>query len=337
MLNFDDGRFLRIQSDAVALAEPIDAFVGDSLDRGLENIHFLGAGGAGVLMQPAAQQISRNSDLTVFLEKAAEIVQTGSRALGSRSLVVIPSLSGTTHEALDVLQLAQSKGASVLALTGDPESPVAQAADTNFSVGASDDTSSESFYLQSLLLALSVLRRRGELQDYSRTVEELAQMPSLLLRAKQAFEGRAEKLAMQLQDVDYHIFTGAGGPWTEAWYFATCILEEMQWIRTRPVHASDYFHGTLELVEKGVSVVLLKGEGPSRALADRVERFTPTVTDKLTVIDSADFDLGSLRDSTRELVSHIVHATVLQRFAAHLEQERRHPLSTRRYYRRLDY
>ena len=57
-----------------------------------------------------------------------------------------------------------------------------------------------------------------------------------------------------------------------------CILEEMQWIRTRPVHASDFFHGTLELVEKGVSVLLLKGEDAYRPLAERVERFAPAYT-----------------------------------------------------------
>lgn len=337
MLNFDEDRFVAIQASAVAVAEPIDALIADLLKKGATNLFFLGAGGAGVLMQPAAQLMQRESAFPTYLENAAELLAVDSANLGPQSIVVIPSLSGTTKEALAIAAKAQEKGATVVALTGNDESPLAKAADHNFTVHAADDTSSESFYLQSLLVALSVRKHRGELADYDRTVAELATLPGHLLEAKRAFEDRAAALAEQFKDEPYHIFTGAGPSWTESWYFATCILEEMQWIRTRPVHASDFFHGTLELVEKGVSVVLLKGEGSTRALADRVERFVPTVTDTFTVIDTADFAFDGVSADVRALVSHVVHATVLERFSVHLEKVRNHPLTTRRYYRRIDY
>jgi fructoselysine-6-phosphate deglycase len=339
MLNFDEDRFVGIQAGALALAEPIDALVGELLDQGATNVFFLGAGGAGVLMQPAAQLLQRNSDFPAFLENAAELLAVDSTNLGAGSIVLIPSLSGTTKEALAVSEFAQAKGATVIGLTGNAESPLAKAVDHNFTNVAADDTSSESFYLQSLVFALSILRRRGtgEVADYDRLVGELRTLPALLAEVKRAFEPRAAELATRFKDEGYHIFTGAGASWTEAWYFATCILEEMQWIRTRPVHASDFFHGTLELVEQGVSVFLLKGEGPTRALADRVESFTPTVTDTFTVIDTADFELPGISDDVRALISHVLHATVLERFSAHLEVVRAHPLTTRRYYRRVDY
>lgn len=337
MLNFDADRFVAIQASAVALAGPIDDLVGRLLNDGAENIYFLGAGGAGVLMQPAAQLLQRESAFPAFLENAAELLAVDSANLGPRSIVVIPSLSGTTKEALAINDHAQKKGATVVALTGNDESPLARAADHNFTVGAADDTSSESFYLQSLLIALAVQKHRGERDDHAGLVAELQTLPHHLLEAKRAFEERAAELATRFKDEGYHIFTGAGPSWTESWYFATCILEEMQWIRTRPVHASDFFHGTLELVEKGVSVVLLKGEGPTRELAERVERFVPTVTGTFTVIDTADFAMPGVSAEVRALVSHVVHATVLERFSAHLEKVRNHPLTTRRYYRRIDY
>lgn len=337
MLNFDEDRFVGIQAGALELAEPIDSLVAELLDQGATNVFFLGAGGAGVLMQPALQLLQRNTDFPAYLENAAEIMAVDSTNLGAGSIVLIPSLSGTTKEALAVNEFAQAKGATVIGLTGNADSPLAKAVDHNFTNVAADDTSSESFYLQSLVFALSILSRRGAVADYDRIVGELSTLPALLLEVKRAFEPRAEELAVRFKDEGYHIFTGAGASWTEAWYFATCILEEMQWIRTRPVHASDFFHGTLELVEQGVSVFLLKGEGPTRALAERVEAFTPTVTDTFTVIDSADFELPGISDDVRALISHIVHATVLERFSAHLEVVREHPLTTRRYYRRVDY
>jgi fructoselysine-6-phosphate deglycase len=144
-------------------------------------------------------------------------------------------------------------------------------------------------------------------------------------------------MAARLQERDYHVITGAGSTWAEAFYYGMCILEEMQWIRTRPVHASDFFHGTLELVEPGVSVVLLKGEDDSRSLVERVEKFAPTVTDRVLVLDSADYDLPGIAPRVRSLVSPVVLAAVLERVSAHLAVRRDHPLTTRRYYKRVSY
>ena len=52
MLNFDEQRFLRIQSGAVSLAGDIHETVGRLLAQGATNLFFLGSGGAGILMLP---------------------------------------------------------------------------------------------------------------------------------------------------------------------------------------------------------------------------------------------------------------------------------------------
>ncbi len=341
MLNFDDARFHSIQAGAVALAEPIQQAIRQLFDEGVDNLHFLGAGGAGVLMLPAAQLLQRMSVLPTFLQQPAEMMAMGSVSLGPRSLVVLPSLSGTTPETIAMSAYAHERGARVIALTGDADSPVAQAADINFTNFAEDDTSSESFYLQSLLLVLAILEARGELTGFDGgfdgIVAELRLLPELMLAAKRAFEPRAGELAAAFRDEPYHIITGAGGTWAQAWYYGTCILEEMQWIRTRPIHAADFFHGTLELVEPGVSVMLFMGEDAGRGLVERVGRFVPTVTDKVTVLDTATVPLPGVSAPVRALISQALIATLTERLSAHLEVLRDHPLTTRRYYRRLDY
>ncbi|HEY1776073.1 MAG TPA: SIS domain-containing protein [Solirubrobacteraceae bacterium] len=337
MLNFDEERFRSIQAGAVALAEPIRTAFDTLLDSGAENLHFLGAGGAGVLMLPAAQLLQRTSTFPTFLLQPAEMMALGSVALHEHSIVVLPSLSGTTPETQDMLAYAKRHGAKVVALTGHGNSPVAEQADINFTNFAEDDTSSESFYLQSLLIALSVCAKRDELEGLDRIVGQLTLLPELLLEVKRAFEPRAAELAAAFKDEPFHIITGAGGTWAQAWYYGTCILEEMQWIRTRPIHAADFFHGTLELVEPGVSVILFTGEDASRPLVERVGAFVPEVTDKVTVLDTADFDLPGIDPDVRALISQVVIATITERLSAHLEVVREHPLTTRRYYRRRDY
>lgn len=334
MLNFDEERYLGIQGGAVQLAAEIRSALEKEISNGLENVFFAGAGGVNFLMQPAARLLQTKSTFPTFVEMAAELVNSGSRHLGEKSLVIFPSVSGTTKEAVAALEFVRAKGARVLTLTAKADTPLAEQADINFTNFCADDTSSENFYLQSLLIALSIMSIRGEINDFDRIVGELEKLPAQLVEVKRAFEPRAEAFAKEIKDEQHHIMTGAGSTWFEAWYYGMCILEEMQWIWTRPVHASDFFHGTLELLEEDTSVWLIKGEDEQRPLADRVERFATTVTKKLRVFDSKEFALEGISDDVRALISPVVIAAAFERLSMHLQVVRDHPLTTRRYYKK---
>lgn len=337
MLNFDDARYLSIQSGAVGLAGGIDAAVSEALAAGADNIYFLGTGGAAILMQPAALLLQRLSRFPTLLGYSAELVITGSANLTERSIVVVPSLSGTTGESISMLDAAHKVGARVIALVGHKQTPLGECGDHVFVNFAEDDTSSESFYIQSLLIALSILKARGEIDNYDQLVRDLALVPERLIEVKRTFEPEAERLADAIRGADYHIFTAAGNAWPQAQYYGMCILEEMQWIRTRPVHASDFFHGTLELLEPGVSLIVFKGEDAYRPLAERVVAFAPQYTDRIAVLDTKEFAMAGVGNALRGMISPVVLAAMLERVSAHLEVKRNHPLTTRRYYKRVAY
>lgn len=337
MFNFDADRYLKIQAGAVALHAQIHDVLGQYVKQGLDSVFFLGTGGAAILMYPAAALLARRSRLQVFTDKSAELILTDHQALGPRALVIIPSLSGTTKESVAALDFCRARGARIITLVGHADSPLGKAADHAFVNYAQDDTSSESFYMQSLLITLSLLQHRGESSLHTEAVPALAQLPAALLKAKSGFEARAATLAAQFKDEPYHIITGAGSAWPEAFYYGMCILEEMQWIRTRPVHASDFFHGTLEVVEKGVSVILFHSEDEFRPLGERVANFARQYTDKLTILDPREADLPGIPPALRALLSPAILATQLERLSAHLEHLRNHPLTTRRYYKRVAY
>jgi fructoselysine-6-phosphate deglycase len=336
MLNFDEQRFLDSQTGAIALGQGLYDVIATATADGMDSLFFLGAGGAGLLMSPAASLLVRGSTLPTFIDSPAELMAFGSAHLSSRSLVVIPSRSGDTVESLDVLDYCQRAGAKVLALTGTADSPLGNQADMNFTNLVGDENSSESYYLQSLLIALAVMDVRRERNDFHDVLSELRGLPAILLESKRSFEDRAAELAKVVAASAYHVFVGAGSTWPEAFYYAMCILEEMQWIRTRPVHAADFFHGPLELIEPGVSCFLLKGEDPSRPLVERVEQFVKKYGDPPVVLDSAALVSG-VSESVRSLISPVVLATVLERVSAHVEVLRDHPLTTRRYYRQVNY
>lgn len=337
VFNFDVKRFVDIQSGAVEMASRIDDVISGCIARGARNVFFLGTGGAGILMLPAVRLIDGHTSFPVFNPQPAELVLEGHSHLGSQSIVVIPSLSGTTKESIEALAYCRERGATVITFTGHADSPLAQDADHAFVNFGEDDTSSESFYLQSLLVGASIAKAVDGYAHYDELVADVSRLPELLVGVKQQYEERASILADVLKDSDYHIISGAGSTWAEAFYYGMCILEEMQWIKTRPIHGADFFHGTLELVEDNVSVLILKGEDATRPVMDRVERFAGRYSTIVNVLDAAEADLPGVSTRTRELISPVILATILERVSAHLEFKRDHPLTTRRYYKRVQY
>jgi fructoselysine-6-phosphate deglycase len=337
MFNFDAARYLAIQAGAARVARDLGPVLADRLEAGCDNVIFAGSGGAGVLMEPAAGLIASRSRFDVRVIRPAELMTIGCPLLGPSSLVVIPSRSGTTRESIEVIKYVQAAGAFVLGLVGNGGTPVADGADHVFVNFAEDDTSSESFYVQSLGLALSLLGQRGDWPEAAGVLADLAALPDALLAVKAAAEEQAREIAEVIAAFPYHIITGAGTSWPEAYYYGMCILEEMQWIKTRPVHAADFFHGTLELVDADTSVVLLTNEDATRPLVDRVEAFARRYTEHVLVLDPALFPAPGVSAVTRALISPVILACVLERVDAYLEDIRQHPLTTRRYYNRVDY
>jgi len=337
MLNFDEKRFVSIQTGAVAIADEVKPLLRRLLNGGLERIFFMGTGGVQFLTQPAIEFAKSATLFPVSSAFPAQVVLDPPAGLDEKALVILPSLSGTTKESVVLLEFLKERGVKTLSLTGHKDTPLGLGADDNYTNFAADDTSCESFYLQTLIIILALLAERGEMTDFDVLLAELKLLPNLLVEVKRDFEPQAAMLAEEISEETWHIFTSAGLSWPQAHYYGMCILEEMQWIKTRPVHASDFFHGTLELVEEDVSIFLFKGEDACRPLTDRVENFANAYTKKLRVLDAAAAKLPGISPQLRQLISPIILATMCERLSAHLEVLRNHPLSTRRYYKRVEY
>ena len=182
------------------------------------------------------------------------------------------------------------------------------------------------------------MNRRGEFDNYERFADQLKGTFKNLLDIRKSFEERADKIAKAIHNAQYTVFTGSGSLWGETLLFAMCILEEMQWVRTRPVTSSQFFHGTLELVEPGVPVFIIKGEDEFRKQDTRVENFCKMINAEYYVLDTKEFAFDGLDAEFRELiVPWIVTSLLTERLAAHYEVYTKHNLDYRRYYRQFDY
>ena len=148
----------------------------------------------------------------------------------------MPSLSGTTKESAAMLNTLKQIGAQVITLIGHADTPLGLGGDPALLNFAADDTSSESFYIQALLVALSVMKARGEIDNYDAILAEMQALPQTLLATKRNFEPKADHFAQIIAGSNYHMFTAAGNMWPAANYYATCILEEMQWALLHKSH-----------------------------------------------------------------------------------------------------
>lgn len=335
MAELDRDRYLTIQTGAVAAGLGAADQIGRYLAQGHERIVFSGTGGASILMQPAAAWLAQAGGAVAHIP-APEAMALEDARITKGTVVVLPSLSGTTSESAQFCAWARSQGATVLALCGHGGTPVAEGATHAEIAFAEDDTSSESFYIQALAIAAAWARGTcGAGAEV--TPDALTALPRALLEAKDAIAPEIDGWAAFLDAGAPILFCGAGAVWPEAHYFAMCILEEMQWIPTRPIEAGLFFHGTLELLERDTPLVILHGEDGARGLTKRVERFASGITDRLRVLDSRAAQLPDVPDALRPLVAPMVHAAWFERISDRLAEQRGHPLTTRRYYRRMDY
>lgn len=337
MLKFDSELFLeRVGKDAIAKQAEIESIVDEISNKGFKNIFLIGAGGTIAMMYPYEYIFKSNSSLDVHAVIAAEFMVMNHKQFSKDSVCIFASVTGTTKETVAAAQFCKERGATTIGLVATLGTPLAETVDYCISTG-SEKHSFDTFFIQLYMLTFRFMHNNGEFPLYETFTKEVALLPQAMLGAMEAFDKQAEEFAIKHKDTKYHMLVGSGNLWGNTYSYAMCILEEMQWIHAKSIHAAEFFHGTLELVEEDTSVILLKGEDETRPLIDRVERFAEKFTKHLTVIDTKDFALDGISEELRKHFAVSVNWAVLNRISVYLERERNHPLETRRYYRKMEY
>lgn len=336
MRNFNTEEYLKEFEAAYAKRFSIESLADKLSNRGFNNIVVIGIGGTWAEWHPVVHVMRHYTDMPIYLENAAELcIREDKRFLGKDSLVVTSSESGNTKEVVEAVKMCKRMGIEVAVLTKSAESELGKLC--NYVVdGCSGDC--EHFYMMCYMFGLRLLYNRGEFPNYIKWADQMANLGKDLVAVRRQFEEQGAQIARDYHKEPYNIFVSSGTLWGETYLFSMCILEEMQWIRTKSVTSADFFHGTLELIEKDVPVFLFKGEDEYRVLDERVERFCKNLTDKLVVIDTKDYSLPGIDDEFRVICSPMILTSIItDRLATHYELNTGHSLQFRRYYRQFDY
>jgi glutamine---fructose-6-phosphate transaminase (isomerizing) len=204
-------------------------------------------------------------------------------------LALAISQSGRTPEIVTVLERYGAAGARTVALTNDPDSALAAAADVQVELGAGEELAvpaTKTFTAQLAAVAL-VGEALGEAPWDDADWERVPDVVEALLHDP----GPAERAAELLGDADELIAVGRGYLMCVA-LEAALKLREATGVRAEGWSAADFRHGPVTVARGDIPLLAVSAAGPAAAdveeLAGQLERSgTPT----LRLADTPDADL----------------------------------------------
>lgn len=331
MLKFDEQKQIDSVNGALALRGQIEEIVDGLFKKGIKNICWMGIGGTYASCLQAEVHMKERTSLDIFVENAAEYIVTGNKKVGEGTLVILSSVTGSTIEVVESIKKAQAAGAIAFGFIDKLDTELAKMVDYEIAYPANEQ-------LKFFMAADRLMYLNGEFPEYDEYYKQLDDNLAVdLVEVEKAADAFGEAFAKKHCEDSLHYFVGAGNQYGSTYSYAMCYWEEQHWIRTKSIHSAEFFHGTLEIVDKNTAVTLFMGEDSQRPLSERVARFLPRVCSNYTIIDSKDYALPGISEKYRGNLSHLVTHAVTQRIDAHIENINCHPVEIRRYYRQFDY
>ncbi|WP_203824434.1 SIS domain-containing protein [Actinoplanes palleronii] len=249
------------------------------------NVLFVGRGTSDHAALYGAYLTEIRLGLPVASASPSAITLYGARPDFTDSLVIGVSQSGGSPDLTGVLSAARETGALTLAVTNNPESPLARAAELSVDVAAGHEravaaTKSYTAELLALLVLIEGIRAGdGRLPESERAA--LAALPGL---AEAALADRtADDLAQRYRFAPHMVTTGRGFGYPTA-REAALKLMETSYVPTLAFSGADLLHGPLAMTDADVPVLAVVGEGPGgRAMQDVITRLGEQRADVVTI------------------------------------------------------
>ena len=331
MIKYDRQHELDSVNGALAIRPQIERVVDEICERGYDLICYMGIGGTWASALQVESHVKELSDLPITVENAGQFNVVGNRRITKKSVVVFSSVSGNTAEMVAAMETLKREGVTTIGFVDVADSPLAK--DATHCI-----TYPENEQLKFSMVADRFMENAGQFPQYEEYYAQLdANLAEGLASVAVASDEFARDFAQEHHDDPIHYFVGAGGQYGSTYSYAMCYWEEQHWLRTKSIHAAEFFHGMFEVVDRDTNVTVFLGEDAERPLAERVAKFLPKVCARYTLIDSKDYELKGISSEYRGYLGHLVTHQVTNRIDIHIERINCHPMEIRRYYRQLAY
>ena len=306
--------------------EVVGPFADALRSRGVDHVVIAARGTSDHAAIYAQYVLGVRHNLSVGLGTPSVISLYGAHPRLDRSLVVGISQSGASPDVVAVIEAGRRQGAPTLAITNDPASPLALAAETCIDLGAGPElavAATKTYTTELLAIASLSAAITGDPSD----IAALDAIPDAMGQAL-ALEPAIESMAADQADADRLLVLARGYEYATAREWAL-KLKELARVFADPYSAADFEHGPLALLEPGVPVLATVRPGPTALpLTALLERLRDDLDAAIAVVSDQPGALAvarwpfALASGTPEWLGPIVSIVVGQLHALHLTRAR---------------
>ena len=305
---------------------------------GLKHVYFVACGGSKAAIFPGLyllQSEAKTFGATTYTSN--EFVHATPKELDERCIAVVCSLKATP-ETVEAVKTANAAGAVSIAMTGSMETGMAKVGQYVVTYSNGDDqVYSDSNQSNSLRIGFELLHQFEGWANYDKAMDAYAQLDAMIDEAKQELLPAAQAWAAKVKDEPVFYVLASGSNYGVAYSMCCCHFMEMQWKHAVCLHTGEYFHGPFETTDKQLPMILLMGEGRTRALDERCLKFLQTYAENFITIDFAKINKGRIDPSVVEFFNPVVMIPVERYYVSQMAELRGHSMDERRYMWKVEY
>jgi glutamine---fructose-6-phosphate transaminase (isomerizing) len=251
--------------------------------------------------------------------------------LTEKDVVIAISQSGETADTLAALELAKSKGSTILGICNVVGSTISRTTDGGSYTHAGPEigvASTKAFTSQVTvlsLLALSLGQKRGTIErsKFQRLLFGLNEIPSKIERALKT-DDLVKVIAERFKDSSNFLYLGRGYCFPVALEGAL-KLKEISYIHAEGYPAAEMKHGPIALIDADMPVVVIATKGPSyEKVVSNIQEVKARKGVLIAIVSEGDTQVKEMADftieipETDEIFSPLVASIPLQLLSYHI-------------------
>lgn len=268
-----------------------------------------------------------------------EFVLTPPKRLGKHSLVFICSHGGNTKETVEAADMAVAAGAFVITYTGNADSKCASNKYHSIVYKWVDETlqKDKPMCITYAILNELIHRQEPEYKLYEVMKDGIEKCDPIIRKATEKYQNKAWNFAELYYQEPFLYIMSSGAAYAQAYGFAICSLQEMQWKDCCYLNSAEYFHGPFEVTDKDHLYILMLSVGKTREIDLRAKQFLENYAGKYEFIDAADCGLEEISTACVDYFNPPLFYEMSVLYRKAIENKTGHPLDMRRYMGVVEY
>lgn len=223
-------------------------------------------------------------------------------------VVIAVSQSGETADTMAALELAKSKGATILGICNVVGSSISRITDAGSYTHAGPEigvASTKAFTAQVTvltLMALSLAKKKGTISD-SKFRTMLSELEAIPAKVQKVLDGNAkiEYIASQYKDATNALYLGRGSSFPVALEGAL-KLKEISYIHAEGYPAAEMKHGPIALIDEEMPVFVIATKGTSyEKVVSNIQEVKARKGKIIAVVTQGDIQVKAIADHTIEI------------------------------------